>query len=67
MIIIQVFGTNHMSEIIIAIFLVVCLSFIYAIIRTCVSPDDKLEALREFNLERQMMMLRRRADRRRTL
>lgn len=54
-----------MTETILAIILTMVLAVIYAIIRTCTNAGDKMDVLREFNLERKMMMMPVRARRRR--
>jgi hypothetical protein len=53
-----------MTETILAILMTIFLAVAYAIIRICANTGGKLDELREFNLERRMMLLPARARRR---
>jgi len=53
-----------MTETILAALLSIFLVLAYAIIRICAGAGDKLDALREFNLERKMILLPGSAQRR---
>ncbi len=53
-----------MTETILAALLSIFLVLTYAIIRICAGAGDKLDALREFNLERKMILLPGSAQRR---
>jgi hypothetical protein len=47
-----------MSEVVVVVFLSLSLMLTYAIIRICAGAHDKMESLRDFHLERKLLMAR---------